>query len=403
MSTNTILTASVIAKEALMILTNNLVFVKNINRAYEKEFSQNVNGYKKGASVTIRKPARFAAVDGAVMDVQNFTEQSTSLSIDKQKHIGVSFTSADLTLHISEFSKRVLEPQMVELANTIDTDALSMYKQVNNLVGTPGSPPNSFMSLGAARQRLIEMAAPSTGLKTILNPAAAIRMADSLKGLNYREVVGEALETGLVSEMLHSKVYESAGIRQHLVGPLGGTPTVASTPSEGATGVATQAWTSAAANRLKKGDVITFAGVYAVNPYTRETTGTLCNFTVTEDFDSDGAGNGTVQVYPALYSSGPLQTVSAMPAPSAAVTVLTGTASTSYAQNLMFHPNAFAFASVPLELPKDAHFAAQESYEGISLRVWQQSDIFNDARPCRVDVLYGYKCVYPELACRITG
>ena len=399
---NTILTPTVIAKEALRILSNNLIFVNKVNRTWEGEFDKEVNGYKPGSSVNIRKPARFTSTTSVPLAVQDFTEQYTSLSINTQRHVDVKFSSQELTLNLTDFSTRVLEPVMTQLANDIDTDALQMYQDVNNIVGTPGSTPNSFLSLGNAFARLGQEAAPTTPLTTVLDPLASIYMADAMKGLFSQDIVNEAIESGSINRIL-SDVKMAQGIRQHTVGTLGGTPLVNGTTVSGATTLVTDGWTAAAANRLKKGDVFTIAGVYAVNPLTRQTTGVLRNFVVTADTASDGSGNATIPIYPAIISSGALQTVTALPADNAALTILTGSSATSYAQNMMFHRDAFAFASVPLEMPKGVDFSAMERYKGITVRVVRQYDINNDQLPCRVDVLYGYKTVFPELACRITG
>lgn len=403
MSTNTILSATVVAKEALTILTNNLVFVSKVNRSWEGEFDKEVNGYRIGQTVNIRRPARWTSVTGAPMQTSDFNEPNTSLTVSTQRHIDVNFTTAELTQQLTDFSDRVLKPQMVQLANDIDTDALLMYNQVNNIVGTPGTTPNSFLSIANAYGRMQQEAAPSDDLTTLLEPIAGITMADALKGVFVGQVAEEALEKGFISALANNKLFMAQGIRQHTVGALGGTPLLNGVPASGATTIATTGWTSAAGNRLKKGDVFTLASVYAVNPLTRQTTGTLRNFVCTADFASDVSGNGVVSIYPAITSSGPLQTVNALPASNAALTILTGSASTAYPQNLMFHKDAFAFASVPLEMPKGVHFSAMERFKNISLRIVQQYDITNDKLPCRMDVLYGYNTVFPELACRISG
>lgn len=399
---NTELTASVVAKEALDILTNNLVFVNKVNRSWEGEFDKNVNGYKIGQTVNIRRAARFTSVTGANLSTQDFTELQTSLTINTQRHIDVTFTTQELTLQLSEFSERVLEPQMVQLANDIDTDSLTMYNQVNNIVGTPGVTPNSFLSVGNAYRRLNEEAAPTKGLTTLLDPAAGITIADALKGVFVGKVAEEGLEEGFITKLANTSLYMAQGVRQHTVGALGGTPVVNGANQTGST-LVTNGWTAAVAVRLKKGDVFTLPGVFAVNPLTRQTTGVLRNFVVTADTSSDGSGNMTIPIYPAITTSGALQTVTASPANSAALTILTGSANTSYTQNIMFHKDAFAFASVPLVMPKGVHFSAQERYKGVSLRIVQAYTISNDSLPCRMDVLYGYNTVFPELGCRITG
>lgn len=402
MANTPLLQANVVCKEALDILTNNLVFVSKINRSWEGEFDQEINGYKKGQTVNIRRPARFVSSVGSALATQDFTETNTSLTVGTQRHVNVTFTSQELTLNISEFAERILQPQMVQLANDIDYDALSMVNQVHNLVGTPGTTPNSFLSIGNAYARIQQEAAPTDNLTCLLEPIAGITMADALKGVFVGKVAEEALEKGFISSLANTDLYMAQGIRQHIVGALGGTPVVNGASQTGSS-LVTNGWTASVTGLLNVGDVITIAGVYAVNPLTRQTTGVLRNFVVTAAVNSDGSGNATIPIYPAITISGALQTVTASPASSAAITIKTGAASTAYPQNVMFHKDAFAFASVPLEMPGGVDFSARQKWKGISLRIVKQYTISNDSTPCRMDVLYGYNTVFPELACRITG
>lgn len=403
---NTILTPTVIAKEALRILSNNLVFVSKINRDWETEYGNTVNGYKIGASVNIRKPARFSVRSGPTLAAQDLTETFQTLTINNQHGIDVNFTSQEMTLNLSEFSDRVLKPQMVKLANWIDNQAMiSVYKQVHNLIGTPGTTPNSFLSIGNGMRRLNENAAPTGDtITTLLDPAAEITLADALKGTFQKQTVDDALLKGYLATLGGTDMFLSQGLPQHTVGPLGGAPLVNGAAQTGSS-LVTNGWTASAAARLNQGDVFTIAGVFAVNPLTGQSTGVLANFVVTAPVSSDGSGNATIPIYPSIITSTTTgtQTVTASPANAAALTILTGTAATGYNQNLMFHRDAFAFASVPLVMPNGVHFKAQESYKGLNLRIVQAYDIVNDKLPCRMDVLWGVQTVFPELAVRVSG
>jgi hypothetical protein len=397
---NTLLTASVIAKEAAMILENSSVFVGKMTTTYEEEFSTNVNGYKKGQTVNVRRPARFTSTTGANLAVQDATETFMPLTVSTQRHVDVQFSSYELTLQLEDFSERILKPALVQLANDIDFDCMSLYNTVPNFVGTPGQTPNSYLSIGNAFSRLMDNSSPTTGLSTMLNPDAAISMGDAFKGLG-RPISDEAIEKGMIAKLINNDVFMTQNIRNHTVGGLGGTPLVNGASQTG-TSLITDGWTAAAANRLRRGDVFTIANVFAVNPLTRQSTGKLAQFVVTADVSSDGSGNATIPIFPAITTSGAYQTVTAAPADNAAITVLTGAATTAYPQNLMFHKGAFAFASVPLE-KVDGAFYAQERYKGLSVRIVRQYQISTDVQPCRIEVLYGYAPIYPELACRITG
>lgn len=394
---NTLLTPSIIAKEALMVLKNNTVMASRVNKQYKNEF------VKVGSTVTVRKPNRFTVSSGAGLSVQNVVEPSTSIVVDQQKHVDFSFSSVELTLTIEEFSKRYLQPAMVALANKVDFDLCALYKDVYNAVGTVGTTPATFAVLGSASQRLDEEAAMQTNRTAVLNPAANWAMADALKGIfNPNGQIGTIVQRGKLGDLANLSMYMDQNVNVHSAGQRGGTPLTNGVPTSGATTLVTDGWTAAAANRVKQGDVFTIAAVNAVNPQNRTSTGALRQFVVTADTSSDGAGNATLPISPAITSSGAYQTVDALPADNAALTFL-GAASASIPQNLAFTENAFGLVTVPLELPEGVHFAAREEYEGVSIRVVRQYDINNDVIPTRIDVLYGVKTLYPEEACRIVG
>ena len=136
---NVKLTADIIAAEALMLLDNNLVMANQVYRGYESEYSKSVNGYQLGATIRIRRPNDFTVRDGAVASIQDVVEGTTTLVVNKQKGIDFRFTSQELTLDIREFSDRVMKPAMIQLANQIDRDLASLYVNVWNWVGTPGT------------------------------------------------------------------------------------------------------------------------------------------------------------------------------------------------------------------------------------------------------------------------
>jgi hypothetical protein len=154
---------------------------------------------------------------------------------------------------------------------------------------------------------------------------------------------------------------------------------------------------------LKKGDVFTIANVFAVNPQTRESTGSLQQFVVTEDITAASSEYLNVKISPAIYTSAhALATVNSFPQNSAAVTFLGGV-STQYPQNLVYHRDAIAFATADLLMPQGVDMASRQVHNGISMRVVRQYDINNDRMPCRIDVLYGYSVIRPQMAVRLWG
>lgn len=391
---NTLLTPSVITNETLMMLENNLVMASKVNRQFENQF------VKIGSTLTVRKPNKFTVSDGAGLVIQNVTEPSTSITISNQKHVGFLFSSQELTLTIEEFSERYLKPIASALANKVDYDMASLYSQVYNEVGTPGTVPNNFSFLAAVAQRMDEEAAPQEGRVLVLNPAANWSMAAALSTLYVRSVAEPALK-GFLAAIASFEIFEDQNIQSQTVGAYAGAGVVNGAGQTGSS-LVTNGWSTSVTNLLRQGDVITVAGVNAVNPQSFTTTGSLRNFVVTANVNSDGSGNATIPIYPAITISGGYQTVDAAPANSAAITVK-GSASTSYAQNLGFTRDAFGLVTVPKELPEGVDFKAREMYRNVSMRIVRAYDVNNDVMPCRVDIMYGTACFYPEMACRLTN
>lgn len=402
---NTNLTSSIITNESLAVLENNLTFAKGVNREYDDKFA--VAGAKIGSTLNIRKPARYVGRTGAAIGVEDHTETQVPLVLDTQYGVDTSFTSQELTLSIDEFSDRIIKPAMATIANKIDRDGLQMaYQSTYNAVGTPGTTPATAAVILAAGAKLDFEAAPRDKQRSlIIDPLANASMVDVLKGLfQSSDKIADQYEEGNMGLAFGFKWSMDQNVIAHTVGPLGGTPLVNGVPAQGATTLVTDGWTASAASRLKKGDVFTIANVYAVNPQSRQSTGQLRQFVVTADVSSDGSGNLTAAISPAIQSTGAFATVSALPADNAAITVL-GAANTITPANLAFHKDAFVLGSADLLIPKGVDMASRSASKkvGLSVRMVRQYTISADTFVTRFDVLYGYKAVYPELACRIQG
>ncbi len=391
---NTTLTPSIISKETLVMLENNLVAAGKVNRKFEDQF------VKIGSTLTIRKPNRFKVVSGPGLQIQDVVEPSTSITISNQKHVDFQFSSQELTLVIEEFSERYLKPAASELASQLDYDVISNFNQLFNVVGTPGTVPANFAALGAVGQRMDEGAVPQDDRTLILNPAAYWSLANGLIGL-YVQSVSEPALKGFLAKIANFSIYMDQNVQSQTVGAYAGTPTVSGAGQTGSS-LLTAGWTASIANLLNVGDVFTVAGVYAVNPKSRQSTGALQQFVVTAAASSNGSGNATLSIYPPITTTGAYQTVSASPANGAAITVV-GTASTSYAQNVAFVRDTFGLVTVPIELPDGVDFKARETYKGVSLRIIRAYDVNSDVTPCRVDMLYGTATYYPELGVRLTN
>jgi len=400
---NTLVTPTQIAQEALFQLENNCVMGDKVHREYKEEF------VKIGSSVTIRKPVKFVVSDGATRVNQDVIEETTSITIDARKHVSWKFSTQDLTLTIEEYSERYIKPAMIQLANKIDVDvATEGALKFHNLVGTPGNTPDAFSDLADAAQRMDNMAVPDDGSRClVLNPAGRWGMANGLSGLFNMEMVNNTVRKGRLGEVANFAIYGDQNIYTHTVGDYDGTPLVNDASFTNDTNIiAFDGAGSDVAGWLKAGDIITIAGVYDINPVSRATLPYLKQFVVQSDVTtSSNAGN--ITVYPDLNdgsttSTAAYQTVSALPANNAAITI-SGTAEASYPQNLAFHTNALALVTVPLELPDSVNFKARADWNGYSIRVVKDYDIDSDDEIIRLDILYGVDAIYPELGVRVTG
>ena len=398
---NSLLTIDMITRKALEILENNLVITRNVNRQYDDSFA--VEGAKIGSTLRIRLPDRALVTDGAALQVQDDNEQFTTLTVASQKHIGVNFTSAEMALQLDDFAERVLKPRISQLASSIDADVANSFKNIYQSVGTPGTTPGTSLVLLQAQQKLNEAAAVMSPRYATVNPAANASLVEGMKGLfNPTDTISRQFKNGLmgVGVLGYEEVNMSQSIKQHTNGSRTTGQTVNGTISEGASEIVLAS--AGTGTTYAVGDVFTIADVYAVNPQTRESTGSLQQFVVTQAATSN-AGAVTLKVAPALYSpSHALATVSTLTITGKAVTFL-GAASGQYAQNLVYHKDAITFATADLLLPQGVDMASRQVHNGISMRVVRQYDINNDRMPCRIDVLYGYSVIRPQMACRIWG
>jgi hypothetical protein len=412
---NAIITSSIIANETLRILHNESAFLGNINTEYEDQFAK--KGMKAGSVVNVRQPVQYTIRDGATISIQDVNETTVPITMEAEFGIDWAFSDYDLKLSIDEFSKRYLAPAAKRLAAELDLRiATRFYRGVANFSGTPGTPISTAQAVLDAAVLLDNAACPRTdGRMLALTPLSNAKLVGGMSGLfNDQATQGKQLKNGMMSTNLGLDFIMSQNLPTHTVGGLGGTPLVnganqglinsgsTDNPYGSSTSLVTDGWTAAAANRLKRGDVFTIAGVFAVNPETKVSTGVLRQFVVTADAASDGSGNLTAIIYPAIIAGGSYQNVTARPADNAAITILTGTASTAYGQNIMFHRDAFTLVTADMELPKGMDMAERAVEDGVSIRFIRGYDITNNRRICRFDLLAGYGLLRPEWAVRVT-
>lgn len=411
---NAPLTIDVIAKEALMILDNELNAAKAVHRGYEKEFGNAMNGYEAGDTVSIKRPTDFTVRSGATASAQDVVEGKVAITVDQQKGVDFAFTSAELTLDIKDLSERVIKPAMVQLANNIDAAVLSLAAKVPNWVGTPGQTVNSFQDFALAPQRLDEQAVMADGRAAFLSPADHWGLLGSQTGLFIQDAAKGAYRNGSLGTIGGVDTNMSQNVQSITTGTRAGsilidlsitTSTIAYADVKDTMQqtIHMDAFTGAT-DTIKAGEVFTIAGVYAVNPVTKARLPWLKQFTVVSDATMT-ANEGDVVIYPAMIWSGAFQNVSVVGVSDLNNQPVTfvGSASTTYAQNLVFHKNAFALCVVPMVKPPGAVDVARESYKGTSVRLIPFYNGSTDVSTFRLDVLYGVKAIDPRLATRLSG
>ena len=404
---NTILTPSMITREAQMVLHQKINLLGNMNRQYDNRFAQ--TGAKIGTNLDLRLPPKYTTRSTSTYSAQNVVERKVSLPVASIIGIDTAITDTELTMSLDNFRQTILEPAMAQLAASLESTVLTgVYRKVANYAGTTSSQID-YKKFQQAGQVLTENLAPvDTNRVMGLNPASRVEFSDAVKGLfQSADNISQQYREGRVGRTGGFDVYENTLIPTHTVGTYAGTPlTKGGSQGNAGTGNAyvsttdlvTDGWSSGASS-LKAGDIITIDGVYDVHPETKASTGRLKRFAVVSDV-SDTTGDMTITISPAIISGGAYQNVSNLAGDNKAITVL-GTTGQIYGQNLAFHRDAFAFVTADLAIPNGVDMAARENYEGISMRFIRWFDGDTGDWKSRFDILYGYTAIYPELACRL--
>lgn len=405
--------ASVIAKKAVDILENEPGILNAVYRDYEGEYQNTVNGYKKGATITIRKPTDFTVTDGATMDLQDISEGSTSLVVDQRKHVAFQITAQDMTLSMSMLEERVIKPAVIQLKSKVEQDIFALYKQVPNWVGTPGQTINSFTDFAKGPERLDELGVPQDGRYAFLSPGDHWGLVGSQTALYVNSIANPAYRNGSLGMIGGVDTYMSQTIQSHTVGAAADTTAVADAAA--GSGVLSTTWDTVKdlgymwlstdgwdASTLKAGDVITLDNIYDVNPVTKATLPHLKMFVVLDDVVT-AAGDTAIKISPPIITSGAQQTVSTVPVDGTTGVNKIGTGGSVYRQNMVFHKNAFALATVPIEIMPGSVDGYRATKGGISIKVQPVYDGVNDVGKWRMDILYGVKCIDPRLAVRLSG
>jgi len=401
----TLVTIDMVTREALRIAHEKCAFISTTDRQYDDSFAK--TGAKIGTALRVRKPNQYVRTTGSrVMDVQDQAETTSSITVATQDHVDMRFNSAELSLSIDELSKRYIEPAVSVLVSGIEADYLAYCtKATYNVAGTAGTAIASLVAPGAARAKLNQGLAPKDNLRAI--QMDSVTMGGLVNGVsayfNPSSAIGDQYKEGLVARTSMADYYENERVWTMTNGAdvTGNTDAAALVTDGGST---IDMHTLIPVADVIVGQVFTVAGVYACHPETKAAYSNLQQFTIT------AIGATTLTIAPATYLTGAQKNVSSSTGGNLATTdfnakavVFVGAASTSYAQSLMYHKEAFQFVTADLPLMDDAAKCVRRVQDGLSMRVWQASDIRNDELLMRIDILYGMAALRPQWASRMIG
>lgn len=397
---NSVLTPTDVTREALRVLHQKLRFVGSINRSYDDRYAK--KGAKIGNDLKIRLPNQYTVTNGATLNAQETAEESVTLTVSTQKHVGMNFTSEELTMDLDDFSKRIIQPAMSVLAASVEADALTMRKDVYNQANNTAND-ITFSNVLEGKRLLQEFLTPEDdNITCLLRTKDNWKLVDALKGLfNSGAEVGKQYRSGVMGHAAGMDFMQTSHLNTHdrdAANTAYTTDTRTSALPLVETAV-TSITTASGSGATTIGDVFTIANVFRVHPETKENTGELQQFITT----NAETGTGTWEISPSIILAGAKQNVIIPSTSATAAITLAGTLSVDYGQSMIYHRDAFAFATADLVMPKGVDFAARENFDGLSLRIVKQYDINNDAFPCRVDILYGKKTVRPQMACRLAN
>lgn len=400
---NTTLTHQIVARQAAKLFEEASPFTMGINKGRQEEFGKDLGGYKEGDNVRIKIPSVNQVYSGS-----NYAgggagdsnqETSVNLTLDGRLHMALQFSAKEKLLDITEYTERILRPQMNTLAAAVEADLMARaYQSTFNLVGTAGTLPSTMKTYAQARGKLQNFLAPDDGRRVLFTSDSNTELVDSSRQLfNPVSEIEKQYMKGVIGEAQNAKFFEHQSIPLHTNGNKVAGLTVS---GAGQTGSTLLVAGTAAADTFTKGTVFTIAGVFAVHPLTGVPYSALQQFTVTANVTATGATT-SLPISPAITPVAPNKTVSASPAAAAAISVV-GAANTAYRQNLMFQKDAFtaAFAPLPVLASLEGYTARLPS--GVSVRVMDFADGKADNEFTRIDVLYGFAAVRPMFAARIT-
>ncbi len=394
---NEVVSTPIIASDVLISLNNNLRFGNCVHRNYENDFKV------KYDTVTIRRPVQFLVSEGrsAQGKIQDIKQRSLNITLDNQAFIVWDMNSKDYTLKVGDEYKQWVTQMGADLANAVDSKIADMYKKLWLNYGTEGTTPDAYLDIANVKGILDKSNAPDDDRFLFVDPTASIELADAFHNVFEQTTGKEALIKGYIKKVAGINVIESNNIKRHALATDGSAQTsVTVTTTLDKNSTLSQITMTGLDKSLVVGDKFKIAGVYRVNPQTREALGDLMQFTVTEAVTY--SGTDVVKFSPTIIMSDDAtypqyQNVDAYPVAAATVTFLT-----AYVANMGFHRNCIALVCRPLKV-MPGQIASVKSFNGLSVRVAFESDTVEDTFICRADILYSVYLLDGNLGCVLLG
>ena len=409
MASNTLLTPTMITRKALMVLHQKCNFLGACNRQYDDRFAN--SGAKIGQTLNVRMPSKYTVRTGATLSAQNHVERSTPLVVDSQYGVDVSFTSVELTMDLDDFSERIIEPAMAQLAAKIEGDCMSDgYKVIPNYTNATTDATLTYKYFAQGSSNLTKELAPLANRTAVLSPDSRVLFSDAVKGLFQDSTnIKQQYREGIMGRTGGFDVYENTLTPSHTTGTFAGA--ALTDGANAGTSDTSNVWssqttfsinTATSATTLLAGDIITISGMAAAHPETKANMGKLRSFVVQSAVTLTTLANSyDVTVKPALiYGTGnSYQNVvlSGVSDTNDNSVTLIGAVGSAFGQDIQMHKDAFCFATADLEdVSSMGAWGARRTQDGISMRIAKQYAIASDTVPCRIDVLFGFDGLYAQ-------
>lgn len=386
---NTIITTDLAAKEAVAEFHTEGQFINTVDRGWEPEFKQ--SGYNPGATIRMRRPARFSVVQSSVATPEVVLEDYVSMTV-LPYNVSVPWTDIEKQLSIGpdRLAERIFRPMsnaLLAKAETVIAQTMAEGSTLN-AGNSPGAAPSGPRSWSDGMARLMEQrvgqASEIFGASTY---TAQSGLWDNTKALPNPT-------TQLSNQYLTGKLKNIAGINMMASPSIYRLTNGTGVNSDVSLSViliagTTQTMTSVGVSKtFKKGQAFTIADVFEVDPQTKTTLANVKVFRLAADATSSGGEALTVVLTEAVVLTGSQRNVSGAGAGGITATWLNGGAAsaTSY-QNLIWSPKAVAVAFLPPVMPQISGLASMKTLDGIPVKTEFWRDGGNHQEFLRMDIL----------------